>query len=556
MKIKTIELIIQNFIVNSNPGVIAIKGKWGIGKTHTWTQILEREKSNLALKKYCYVSLFGISSINELSLAIFTKTQDAKLLGEKCFIKSLWENTPDYWQSAGKKLVNFARSLDFPYSKNIGISLERIAPYFMNDTIICIDDFERNTEITPEKLLGYISFLKEEKRCKVALIFNDEALTDEKKKAYAAYREKVIDVELLFSTTPEDAFDIAIPLGFENRELLKEYVLKLKINNIRILFKILETLKLIAAHLEGVSSEIAKHVIPAVILFNWVYYDRAGEKPTMDFVLQWNSLAWSIKKSKDPEEQKRYEAWSALIQAYGFTHIDELDISISKVVQHGHCEETGLEEAIKNMNISIQHEGQQQEFKAAWELFHDSFTSNENLIVTSLEKGFKKGYEFITPINVNATVKLMRDLNRNDVADKLIDFYVDRRSNEPSLFDLDSYPFANDLDDEKLRKAFRKAYEASRTYQSLKEVSLLISKSNGWSEDALHVMQNASEEDFYQLFTNTQGKELGRLIKGCLYFQSVAGMEHISDKPKQALKRIGQESKLNALRVKRYGIEV
>ena len=82
MKIKTIELIIQNFIVNSNPGVIAIKGKWGIGKTHTWTQILEREKSNLALKKYCYVSLFGISSINELSLAIFTKTQDAKLLGE------------------------------------------------------------------------------------------------------------------------------------------------------------------------------------------------------------------------------------------------------------------------------------------------------------------------------------------------------------------------------------------------------------------------------------------------------------------------------------------
>lgn len=554
MQIKSIDEIIRSFLISKTPGVLAIKGKWGVGKTYTWTQILEREKHNLALKKYCYVSLFGISSMEELSLAIFSKTQDVNLIGTDLSLKSFWKNPWLRSKEVSMKLGNFMRNLEFPYSKNIGVSLEHIAPFFLTETNICIDDFERNTEIKAEQLLGFVSFLKEEKKCKVVLIFNDEELPE--KNVYESYREKVIDTELLFSTTPADAFSIAVPMDFANRELIKEYVLKLKINNIRLLLKILKTIDLVTPYTKHSSKELMKQIIPSMVLFMWAYYDKSSGKPPLDFILKWNRLSWSASKAQNPEDQAIKDGWAAQIRAYGFTHIDELDLAISKVVEHGHCEETGLEEALKSANKSIQNANQQQEFENAWRLFHDSLGEDEELLIASLAKGFKDAYQFITPLNLNASVRLLRNLGKDEIADELIDIYVNGRRDETALFNLDEYPFAADLDDENLRGAFKIAYENSRTYQSLRDVALSISKSNGWSEDALHVFESASVDDFYQLFTENQGENLARLIKGCLYFQSVAGLQHLAEKPRLALKLIGESSRLNALRVSRYGVEI
>jgi hypothetical protein len=48
----------------------------------------------------------------------------------------------------------------------------------ISDLLICLDDFERMPKdgMQMEEVLGFVTTLKEEKNCKVVLIFNDEEL--------------------------------------------------------------------------------------------------------------------------------------------------------------------------------------------------------------------------------------------------------------------------------------------------------------------------------------------------------------------------------------------
>ena len=64
---------IARFLQSKEPEVIAISGDWGVGKTYTWNASLAevRRKNSNGLGRYSYVSLFGISSLDSLKLAIF-----------------------------------------------------------------------------------------------------------------------------------------------------------------------------------------------------------------------------------------------------------------------------------------------------------------------------------------------------------------------------------------------------------------------------------------------------------------------------------------------------
>ena len=73
------------------------------------------------------------------------------------------------------------------------------------------DDLERKEDsVTPSALLGFITNLRDERRCKVVLLYN-ESKTNENKAfsaAIAEYREKVIDHEVLLNPTVPQCFKI------------------------------------------------------------------------------------------------------------------------------------------------------------------------------------------------------------------------------------------------------------------------------------------------------------------------------------------------------------
>ncbi|GAA8341803.1 hypothetical protein KH0155_10760 [Helicobacter pylori] len=91
-------------------------------------------------------------------------------------------------------------------SVNIDFLFKMLKKEHMENTIVCIDEFERLSDKIPvQDILGLISELKEHKGCCVIAIYNnlklftDETQNEQKRKIFDAYCEKVFDRIFNFS---------------------------------------------------------------------------------------------------------------------------------------------------------------------------------------------------------------------------------------------------------------------------------------------------------------------------------------------------------------------
>jgi len=61
---------IERFLANPNPEVLSISGRWGVGKTHAWDTVLKSMRTKAPLRRYAYVSVFGLRSLEALKTSI------------------------------------------------------------------------------------------------------------------------------------------------------------------------------------------------------------------------------------------------------------------------------------------------------------------------------------------------------------------------------------------------------------------------------------------------------------------------------------------------------
>ena len=73
MSIALVNREISAFLKREAPEVLCVRGKWGVGKTYTWNaQLTSAAKAGVVgLKRYSYVSLFGVNSLEDLRFSIF-----------------------------------------------------------------------------------------------------------------------------------------------------------------------------------------------------------------------------------------------------------------------------------------------------------------------------------------------------------------------------------------------------------------------------------------------------------------------------------------------------
>ena len=246
------------------------------------------------------------------------------------------------------------------------------------------------------------------------------------------------------------------------------------------------------------------------------------------------------------------EQWADLLRTYGFAHMDEFALALLKVVEQGYVEETGLVEQARKLDAQWRASDLEQSFSNAWSIFHDSFENNDDELVRSLTETFKTSVKHIAPLNVNGTVKLLRELGRDAIADELITYYIDNRADEPKVFDMSEYAFAGDITDQKLRQQFATKHKEVVPAVPLMEAALTLGKGQGWNPADLKALDEASEQEFHDLFKGTRGRNLARIVIGCVRVGGIAGHEGTAAKVRAALDRIAAESPINAVRVNRY----
>lgn len=550
MSVQTTKSVLHDFLTNGHNDVLALTGAWGTGKTHIWREALQAHKTNIRFKQYCYVSLFGINSMSELRMALFVKSTAVATLGEKLDFETVnrnWAPLAKGWvKGQYARFESVVRSL--PHGSSVSLGIEALAPSAVRDTLICMDDFERQTSIKVEEVLGLITELKEERGCKIALIFNAEELAN--KDYYRAYKEKVVDYEVLFAPTVQEAFDLVFAATYSNREQVLKHVISLDITNVRILRKLRGVLGMIETASAGLHPNVLEKSIASAVLLCWCAYAPGGGKPSIEEIGSWNKELAIFSRVKEAE----VPVWAERLLAYGFFHVDDLDLAIARVVERGYVEGSGFPELARSLDAEYWVSEKMEGFAEVWTRFWGTFVDDPEDFTRQLHGSAQAGIEDISVSDLNSTVVLLRQLERADLADDLIKGYVESHHDKPGTLDLTKHPFGGSVDDPGLRKAFDEGHAKLRKLPTLEESLMFMVDHSGYNEDHIEALKAASVEDYRNLFEQQfSGRKLSELVKWALQFNSGDKAE-IGRKAREALEGIKSTNLLNEIRVGRYGV--
>lgn len=548
MSLPLIKTQIDRFLETPTPEVMAIRGAWGVGKTFAWNTFLIEGKNNnrIALDNYSYVSLFGLNSMDELKLSIFMEVVHKKNIGIEQDIANI-KSADKILSSLSRKAIGLFRGL--PFSKNFWPTIQSLSFYSIRNSIICLDDFERKGKsLDAQDIMGLIAFLKEQNKCKVILILNDESLENAELIDYKKYREKVIDIELVFNPSPSECADIALSNDAVSVKL-KGLVEKLGINNIRIIKKIERLSRVIEPLLSEYEDEVINQALHSLTLFIWCFYCNLETVPPYDYV---KTIAYKLLGLGDEKEQSEKEKqWDAMLRRYDFKNCDEFDLQIASVVERGYVDEDLFKDEARKYNQQIVASKLQKSFSDAWRAYHDSFDNNTEAVVNGLYNSFKNNVKYIPPYNLDGTVQIFREIGKNELADEIVDIYIKERCNEKRLFSLGEYHFASEIRDKKIIEKFAAVHESQKEKRTLKDVLAKIAGKDGWGHDDEDILSSASPDDFYALFKSEKGPHLSSYVDACLQFGRLGNasvqQRKIAESATIALRKIGKESTLNAL---------
>lgn len=548
---------LNRFLAEADAEVLALRGKWGVGKTFSWNRILEEANRGgpICRQRYAYLSLFGISSLAELKFSLFEQSIDRQLIGKQPTLATFQDNAAQLSFSLGRKAWRLAIST--PYMKSVSPALEAVSFFSVRDTLICLDDLERRSEsLSARDVLGLVSLLKEQRNCKIVLLLNDgeDGLED-----FEKYREKVVDVELLFDPTAAECAEIAFDSAEPLYQSIGELSQKLDITNIRTLKKIERLVRLVRHKLNNLEPEVVRQIVHSLVLYGWCHY-RAGDPsiPPLDYVQKIGYALFGLGEKENISDEKK--AWHSKLQNYGYQVTDELDEILARAVKTGYVVDADFDKAAEEKNLQIVAAKATGSFTDAWRTYHDSFDNNQDNVISALYESFKVNAKYITPLNLNGTVQLFRELGEGEKAEELIESFIKARASEPEIFNLSGYPLAGEITDKKVRDAFDKAYEGASIRESPKQVLMRLSDSNGWSHQDEIVLAETTVDEYYELFKTESGDHLTEMVNTCLRFGRFSNanerQKQIAENAAKALTRIGKESAINALRVRKFGIKL
>jgi hypothetical protein len=557
MGLKQFSHEIARFLESEDPEVLCITGKWGVGKTFAWNRYLReaQERKNVALSRYAYVSLFGQNSLDDVRYALFENTIPSNLVGKKADLTTL-QSSIETILGKWRGVIKFGKYI--PKVADFAEGIGKLGFINVHHQIVCIDDLERaGAGLETKDLLRLVSFLKEQRDCKVVLLLNDEAFTERAEADFRSQLEKVADTVLRFEPTPVEAAEVGIDTSTTFHEWLKADCIALGIVNIRVIKRIERFAHRLEEELGTFDRRVLQQAIHSAALFIFAKF-QPDSAPSLEFIKSFNPYEGLLNKG---EGEHTHSNWRALIRQFGFTHVDEFDAVILQGVEQGRFDTSTLKSAAEKQDRQFKLSDKDRSFSRAWDAYHESFDDNVEAVLDSMEDAIGKCAPAIAPTNLSGTIGFLKEMGRGQNAKKLIQKYVDARTNEESEFwDLSKHPFAGDIKDPDVVSAFRRKFDVSAKKPEPAELLERIGTEKGWNPQDIDFLSGLSADDFYKIFKSRRGIDLRRAIYGALMFRNISNadekMKAVTQAAEEALRKIAKESPLNARRVRGYGVEV
>ena len=145
-----------------------------LGKTHFWNNKIRKKIESMQLngKRYTtiYMSLYGISNLEEISKKIFIETTQLMDKNLRKFMNSNGQTTIPEYAKTGIDMANF-----FGVTQS-GDKVNYAEFFSTDDKVLCFDDLERaNVDVID--ILGYINNFVEHDHIKTIIICNEKELS-------------------------------------------------------------------------------------------------------------------------------------------------------------------------------------------------------------------------------------------------------------------------------------------------------------------------------------------------------------------------------------------
>lgn len=395
---------------------IALTGEWGIGKTQFWNNFKKKYHDQFKLRKYAYVSLFGIDSLESLKYEIAVKTHkvdqsEDRMQGAKSLFNKALDSV-DLSSIEGKGL-----------SLNIGKSLITSAlSSLVSNTIICIDDVERISDsLSLKDVMGLVNDLKLEKNCQVIIILHDAKASEQ----FQEYKEKVLDEVLVF----DDNLDILETFITDKLvlDVMQLFYSTLSVKNLRFYNKIFNNYKQITTPIASLSKTSKEYILKNLLIVRWIdefqpkiiLEDRESPfKITLDLFLDENNSPIRMSDDRFLKQSEELKAFRSHLEPFYPSFLfDNWTIHIVSMLTKHDISEESVQYLIENDIIS--------EAKVQDELFHRKVINEFHSLNIKPRFCERLYYSACTKIqkselnNISFYCDILENCNRVDLAQQL-----------------------------------------------------------------------------------------------------------------------------------------
>lgn len=484
--------------------VIALSGLWGTGKSHLWHEV-KRESNDERIKGALYVSLFGVTTLAQVKQKLVQA-----LLPTDERNASRYATVRQGISSAVKVATGFhsgfSALLDIP---------QLLAPTLLKDKIIVIDDIERkHMNLDIDELLGFIDEFTQQFGARFVLILNTDKL--EQRNTWDTLREKVIDNEVVLDTSASEAFDIA-DIKYKTRFAphVRKAVESCRINNIRVIQRIIKTCETILSQHDNVTNEVLGRVIPSTVLLTAIHLRGITDGPPLEFVLQTGTKSdWRLDDQvpQDDNIKAKRSAWGMLLVELGINGCDEYEELVVEFLQKSSIDTAGL----NNIIARYVHEQDAMNVHSEVRRFYSDVHWNfriENAALLERARGLVDKVKFLGPDDMTSLSEFTKMLDGGDeVSQQLVDAWVADFTNRPAP----EQPFDNIFGRRihpDIQAALERMEAVAQQQKTLYDACFQVAARSSWGIREEAALKRVTVADFEELFDSSTQDEVRTVIR-------------------------------------------
>jgi hypothetical protein len=496
-------------LTQQDNAVIALSGKWGTGKTHLWNQI-KGESDDDKVKRALYVSLFGLSSVDQIKRKLIETA-----------IPGVEENGTifDGLKNLAKAGLRAATEHYSALAALNDLNVLLMAPVLLRNKVIVIDDIERKHEtLGIDEVLGFIDEYSKLFGVRFVLVLNDDRLSSEPAQAelWSIFREKVIDQEIRLLTSPLEAFSIALrhtPSTYS--EALKQAIVTCGLTNIRVVRKIIKATNQILSGRE-LDRAILARIIPSIVLFSAIHFHGIEDGPSFRFVLDfsgWRRFEFDSEQEEQVTEQERQEyRWGTLIHELGISECDDFEEVLVEYLESGLFEAERIREIIDRY---VSETEAMRVKEAARSFLERSYWDHRMSAAEQLAAAnqFESTAALLDPYLVTQISEELCQWDGGEaIGRRIIDSWISSFITSGKQELEDDYPLHRRLHPD-IQVVVDKAKKSTRAAVTVVDACIHIIEHSGWGSTQENAMRQASAADFEAAIRDMDIETLPRFMR-------------------------------------------